>query len=264
MLRQSILPWAPVLLRVPALAGLAQRRLASTLRVAVCGWRCADLEHPPLDLPQLPGLRAVPVAELQRRLRDVLSAASDARHEIPGVRAGPAARGGRLGKRGAHGPTALMRIGIQYVLDEPGRYVLLSLSRVRAFFEFWPDPHTSWLHNVGRVGSIGLLIPFVLYGLYRMRKRTECIRRSGLLLLFAAFYTLLHLLTWAMARYRLPVDAVMMPWAGWAIADLGQRVWRGVRGAQSQHARTRDRAYSLARPDGEAHSDHRLPEDTWQ
>ena len=81
-------------------------------------------------------------------------------------------------------------------------------------------------------------------------------RRSGLLLLFAGFYTLLHLLTWAMARYRLPVDAVMLPWAGWAIADLGQRVWRVAKRALGQPARTRNMAYSLARPDGEKHSDH--------
>jgi hypothetical protein len=42
----------------------------------------------------------------------------------------------------------------------------------------------------------------------------------GLLLLFALFYSVLHVLTWAFPRYRLPVDAVLMPFAALAIVAL--------------------------------------------
>jgi len=153
----------------------------------------------------------------------------------------------------------LMRAGIQFVLDDPGRYLSLSLSRVRAFFEFWPTPDTTLLHNVGRTGSFGLFLPFILYGLYLSFRRqpstiaspnepsgpTDRGRRTldfglwtldfglrtsdfGLLYLFIAFYTLLHVLTWAMVRYRLPVDAVSLPFAALALFDLyerGRRWW---------------------------------------
>jgi hypothetical protein len=43
--------------------------------------------------------------------------------------------------------------------------------------------------------------------------------------LFMVFYALLHILTWAMARYRLPVDAVALPFAALAL-EHGVLFWR--------------------------------------
>jgi hypothetical protein len=119
----------------------------------------------------------------------------------------------------------LMRRGIRFVLDEPARYLLLSLSRVRAYFEFWPTPDTSLLHNLGRTGSFGLLLPLLLYGLVLSFRSPRFWAKNGLLLLFAGVYIPLHLLTWAMVRYRLPVDAAWMPVAAWAVVDLGRRLY---------------------------------------
>ena len=147
----------------------------------------------------------------------------------------------------------LLRRGIQFVLDEPGRYLLLSLSRVRAYFEFWPTPGTTLLHNIGRVGSFGLFLPFMLYGLilnlknsksasqrvsefpntqYAIRNTHYAVRitdPSSLLYLFILFYSVLHIFTWAMVRYRLPVDAVLLPFAALAIEDLFTRIRAHVR-----------------------------------
>ena len=118
----------------------------------------------------------------------------------------------------------LMQRGIQFVLEDPVRYLLLSLSRVRALFEFWPTPDTTLLHNIGRTVSFGLLLPFLLYGLVLAVRRPGFVKQNALLFLFAAFYTILHLLTWAMVRYRLPVDAALIPLAALAVVDLFQRV----------------------------------------
>lgn len=133
----------------------------------------------------------------------------------------------------------LMRLGMQFVIDEPGRYLLLTLSRVRAFFEFWPTRDTSLLHNVGRVASYGLFLPFMLYGFVLaatgafngMRadaasspSAARFFRRNGLLLLFGLVYTGVHLLTWAMVRYRLPIDAVMFSFAALALVELYRRL----------------------------------------
>jgi fumarate reductase subunit D len=43
---------------------------------------------------------------------------------------------------------------------------------------------------------------------------------ASLLLLFVAVYTAIHLLSWALIRYRLPVDAVMLVFAGLALVEL--------------------------------------------
>jgi hypothetical protein len=126
----------------------------------------------------------------------------------------------------------LMRRGLQFVRQDPWRYLRLSWSRVFDYFEFWPTPGTSLLHNVGRVVSFGLYLPFMIYGLYLGVQRakanakgfTEFVASSmALILLFAIFYPILHILTWAMPRYRLPVDAVMMPFVALAVVELWER-----------------------------------------
>ncbi len=116
-----------------------------------------------------------------------------------------------------------MQRGIGFVLADPGRYLLLSLSRVADYFEFWPTADSSLLFNAGRLVSYTLLLPFMLFGIYRAWKSREdgcsgkrCLRLPdpvALTLLFVAFYSVLHIFTWAMTRYRLPVDAVLLPFA---------------------------------------------------
>lgn len=134
----------------------------------------------------------------------------------------------------------LMRRGISFVLAAPGRYLLLSLSRVRDYFEFWPTPDTTLLHNIGRVGSFGVLLPFMLYGLWiSVRDQVKetsgnrshssglariSVSKRGLLYLFMLFYSLLHIFTWAFPRYRLPVDAVLIIFAALGMIDIVRRL----------------------------------------
>ena len=123
----------------------------------------------------------------------------------------------------------LLKVGIGFVVDDPVRYILLSLSRTREYFKFWPSPESGTISNLSRVGSFGILLPFMLFGLYVAARRflhpTHVEQRASimLLLLFAAFYTLIHLLTWALIRYRLPVDAVLVIFAALGISSLVSR-----------------------------------------
>ena len=124
----------------------------------------------------------------------------------------------------------LMQRGIGFVLADPGRYVLLSLSRIPDYFEFWPTASTTLINNLGRVGSFGLFLPFMLYGLWLALRLARPKAAGGwrnfsttpiaLLLLFIIVYTLMHILTWAMPRYRLPVDAVALSFAALALYDI--------------------------------------------
>lgn len=128
----------------------------------------------------------------------------------------------------------LLGRGLQFVFDDPKRYVLLSLSRIPAYFMFWPSSDSSLISNISRVGSFGITFPFMLYGLILgvRRNRFEqgnhllnlVASPAGLLLVFAFIYTGIHLLTWALIRYRLPVDAVLMPFAALALSDVFQRI----------------------------------------
>lgn len=127
----------------------------------------------------------------------------------------------------------LLRRGIQFIVADPERYMLLSLSRISVYFMFWPSSSSGLVSNISRVFSFGLTLPFMLYGLFMsiVRKRTDNGNRfldllgspEGLLIIFALIYTFIHLLSWTLIRYRLPVDAVLIPFAAFAIQDLYRR-----------------------------------------
>lgn len=117
---------------------------------------------------------------------------------------------------------ALMARGWQFVRDDPVRYVQLSVSRLADYFKFWPSRDSSRLSNVSRVFSFGVLLPFMLAGLWLSRTAW---RACLPLYLFAGTYTLLHLLSWALIRYRMPVDAVLLVFAGLAC----DRAWERLR-----------------------------------
>jgi len=123
----------------------------------------------------------------------------------------------------------LLGRGIQFVVQDPMRYVLLSLSRIPPYFMFWYSPESSTLSNISRIGSFGVMVPFMLYGLFLGTKKSSSFWNllfspQGLLILFALFYSIIHILTWTLIRYRLPVDAVLILFAGLALFDVAQRL----------------------------------------
>lgn len=123
----------------------------------------------------------------------------------------------------------LLGRGIQFVVQDPKRYILLSLSRIPPYFMFWYSPESSVLSNISRIGSFGIFLPFMLYGLFLGIKRSKnflelLLSPQGLLILFALIYSGVHILTWTLIRYRLPVDAVLIPFAGLALFDVAQRI----------------------------------------
>jgi len=125
--------------------------------------------------------------------------------------------------------TELLRQGIQFVTQDPKRFVLLSLSRIPPYFMFWYSHESSTLSNVSRIGSFGIFLPFMLYGLFLGVKKTSSFWNlvtspQGVLILFALVYSGVHILTWTLIRYRLPVDAVLIPFAGLALFDITQRL----------------------------------------
>jgi 4-amino-4-deoxy-L-arabinose transferase-like glycosyltransferase len=120
---------------------------------------------------------------------------------------------------------ALTRIGIQFILSDPGRYLRLSLDKTLEYFWFWPAAHSSRISNINRVLSFGLYLPFMLLGLFFSLTRW---RNFIILYLFILFHSGIHLLSWPAPRYRLPVDAVLMVFAGLALLELGRQwtTWR--------------------------------------
>ena len=125
---------------------------------------------------------------------------------------------------------ALLLRGLQFVTDDPKRFALLSISRTREFFKFWYSPDSGLISNISRIGSFGISLPFMLYGLW-LALVTDWKSRSldtrwgiALLVLFILVYTGIHLLSWALIRYRLPVDAVLLIFAAYGIYKLINKI----------------------------------------
>jgi 4-amino-4-deoxy-L-arabinose transferase-like glycosyltransferase len=120
---------------------------------------------------------------------------------------------------------ALTRKGIEFIFADPARYVLLTLNKSLEFFRFWPSAESSLISNLNRVLSFGLFLPFMLLGLYLSFPRW---RNFLPLYLFIVIHTGIHLLSWPAPRYRLPVDAVLMVFAGLTLIELAKQLktWR--------------------------------------
>lgn len=137
--------------------------------------------------------------------------------------------------------TALLKRAIEFIVEDPGRYLLLSLSRILPYFKFWPSAESGLISNISRVVSFGLFFPFMLYGLTLSFSRSFSSWRARiaspffLLYLFMLVYTGIHVLTWTLIRYRLPIDAVLVIFAGLAVVNLIE--WARAR-RQQPHAST--------------------------
>ena len=120
----------------------------------------------------------------------------------------------------------LLKEGFRFVREDPGRYLLLSLSRLWEYWRFWPSSQSGLASNLSRVFSIGLLFPFMSFGLWhaaRLRRRDDVRRNLILAYLFVGVYSLIHVLSWTLPRYRLPIDAVLVIFAAAGILRFGSR-----------------------------------------
>lgn len=127
--------------------------------------------------------------------------------------------------------SALLTRAIENIVADPGRYLLLSLSRIPPYFMFWPSADSGLVSNISRVGSFGLFLPLMLYGLWRTLRYSFASWSSRLaspftlIYLFILAYTGIHVLTWTLVRYRLPIDAFLVQFAALSIFLIVRRGW---------------------------------------
>jgi len=128
-----------------------------------------------------------------------------------------------LGLNEADLDRTLLKRGLGFIQADVGRYLILSVSRIKDYFKFWPSADSGLISNLSRILSFGILWPFMVYGLiYHLRRSFSS--KALILYLFIVIYTAIHLLTWTLIRYRLPVDAILLVFAGVAVIDLHERL----------------------------------------
>ncbi len=133
---------------------------------------------------------------------------------------------------------ALLEEGFRGVIEDPRRYLLLSASRIKDLFKFWPSSASSTSSNLARVLSFGVCLPFIILGIVLTLKKSRQSwnsiedRRSAtfhsvvLILLFVSAYSAIHLLSWSLIRYRVPMDPLLLLFASVGICHLMQSAIR--------------------------------------
>jgi hypothetical protein len=120
----------------------------------------------------------------------------------------------------------LLKLGFGFVFQKPLRYIQLSLSRIPVYFEFWPKATSSLPSNLTRVLSFGFALPFMIIGIVfwgsKVMKNYYYLSPGLLLMMFVFIYSIIHILSWALIRYRLPVDAVGLIFAAQGIVGSYQ------------------------------------------
>lgn len=124
----------------------------------------------------------------------------------------------------------LLKRAIHNILADPGRFALLTLSRVKYFFTFWPTTDTGLINNLGRVFSFGIMLPFMVAGLYLSLPQW---RKALPLYLFLVIHLGVYLVSWVMIRYRMPADTVLLIFAGLAIVRLAEW-WQNRKRVEAQ------------------------------
>ena len=125
------------------------------------------------------------------------------------------------GRNEAQLDRALTRKGVEFILTDPERYLGLTLNKTLEYIRFWPSSDSSRISNLNRVLSFGLYLPFMVLGLALSVSRW---RNFVPLYLFMIIHTGIHLLSWPSPRYRLPVDAVLMVFAGLTLIELAKQL----------------------------------------
>jgi 4-amino-4-deoxy-L-arabinose transferase-like glycosyltransferase len=111
----------------------------------------------------------------------------------------------------------LLRRGIQNIVNDPALFVMLTLTRLREFFLFWPTAESDTLANLLRVFSFGLMWPFALAGLWLSRRQWRDLLP---IYIFMLMHTGVYAITWTMVRYRVPLDTFLIPFAAVAAVQL--------------------------------------------
>ena len=125
------------------------------------------------------------------------------------------------GRNEAQLDRALTQKGVKFIVADPKRYLGLTLNKTLEYIRFWPSSDSSRISNLNRVLSFGLYLPFMVLGLALSVSRW---RNFVPLYLFMIIHTGIHLLSWPSPRYRLPVDAVLMVFAGLTLIELAKQL----------------------------------------
>lgn len=114
----------------------------------------------------------------------------------------------------------LLQMGLQNVVNEPLRFVFVSLARLRELFTFWPTADSGRLANLLRILSFGWLAPLAAFGVVANLRHW---RTLAPIYLFILSHTGVYAITWTMIRYRMPMEPFLIMFGAYTIEQIYAR-----------------------------------------
>lgn len=114
----------------------------------------------------------------------------------------------------------LLQLGVQHVISEPLRFLFVTLARLRELFTFWPTADSGRLANLLRLCSFGWLAPLAAVGVIANLPRW---RALAPLYLFLLLHTGIYAVTWAMIRYRMPMEPFLIIFGAYTLVTIYDR-----------------------------------------
>lgn len=108
----------------------------------------------------------------------------------------------------------LLRMAVANIVADPWNFVMLTVTRLRELFMFWPSSDSTLTANLLRLLSFGAIVPFTLYGLLANLRRFD---ELAPIYLFFVVHVGVYAVTWTMVRYRVPMDPFFILFASYTL-----------------------------------------------
>ena len=119
----------------------------------------------------------------------------------------------------AEADSFLMQVAVQYIREQPDRFLVLSLRR--AVYFWWLEPTNPLASTLVYVLPWAVILPFGILGVITSLKRWRCV---SLLLLLLFSISLPYLLTVVESRFRMPLEPYVILFAAQGLVWLRGRV----------------------------------------
>lgn len=116
----------------------------------------------------------------------------------------------------------LIQNALRVIRNNPKEFLTRCIKRFLKLYRFYPHPGKGYAHSetlliLASLVSYGTIFPFFVYGLFISLKR---IRQYLFLYLPIFSFTLVHTFTWALIRYRLPLEPYIIILGSYGILQI--------------------------------------------
>jgi len=132
------------------------------------------------------------------------------------------------------GTKFLIKTTKEIILANPGEFLNRTVKRFLKLYRFFPHKDKGYIHSeklmiITSLCSYGLLFPFFIYGFFRNLKD---FKKYIFLYMTIFTFTFVYSITWAIIRYRIPLEPYIIIFASYGIMNI----FEVIKNAKTQYS----------------------------